>query len=130
MRNFPQQSYMNVQSVLRSFVTKFVSSKQNNRKKRYAAVICSTSTNVSNPGDTSQNDYHIPQCRQRTCADRDNIAALRRQCEDLEADEAELSAKIKKKTNDLERGEKRLKSLQVRGFWASSTRESGGVYIG
>lgn len=46
-------------------------------------------------------------------ARRDNIAALRRQCEDLEADEAELSAKIKKKKSDLERGEKRLKSLQV-----------------
>ena len=45
---------------------------------------------------------------------RENIAALRQQCEDLEADEAELNAKIKKKKSDLERGEKRLKSLQVR----------------
>lgn len=47
---------------------------------------------------------------------RDNIVSLRRQCEDLEADEAELSNKIKKKRNDLERGEKRLKSLQVRDY--------------
>lgn len=38
---------------------------------------------------------------------------MRRQCEDLEADEAELNASIKKKKSELERGEKRLKSLQV-----------------
>lgn len=56
--------------------------------------------------------------KRRVCfcnARRDNNAAMRRQCEDLEADEAELNAKIKKKRNELERGEKRLKSLQVRG---------------
>lgn len=38
---------------------------------------------------------------------------MQRQCEDLEADEAELNGKIKKKKADLERGEKRLKSLQA-----------------
>lgn len=44
---------------------------------------------------------------------RENISAMRRQCEDLEADEAEVNSKIKKKRADVDRAEKRLKSLQV-----------------
>ena len=43
----------------------------------------------------------------------ENVAALEKQCADLEQDEKNLEKRIKKKKSDLERSEKRLKSLQT-----------------
>ncbi|CAN0456938.1 unnamed protein product, partial [Laminaria digitata] len=63
-------------------------------------------------GSTRESELIDSGGREILARSRDNISALRRQCEDLEADEAELAAKIKKKKSDMERGEKRLKSLQ------------------
>ncbi|CAN0225516.1 unnamed protein product, partial [Ectocarpus sp. 6 AP-2014] len=64
-------------------------------------------------GSTRESELIESGGREILARSRDNIAAMRRQCEDLEADEAELNAKIKKKRNELDRGEKRLKSLQA-----------------
>ncbi|CAN0388211.1 unnamed protein product [Ascophyllum nodosum] len=67
----------------------------------------------ANLGSTRESEIIDSGGREIIARSRENIAALRQQCEDLEADEAELNAKIKKKKSDLERGEKRLKSLQA-----------------
>mmetsp|Transcript_19918 Transcript_19918/g.50355 ORF Transcript_19918/g.50355 Transcript_19918/m.50355 type:complete len:452 (+) Transcript_19918:268-1623(+) len=42
----------------------------------------------------------------------DNVTALEKQCEDLASDEKTLQVKIQKKQGELERNDKRLKSLQ------------------
>lgn len=51
--------------------------------------------------------------RDAIAAVQDNVASLEKQASDLLADQRNLEAKLKKKQQELERGEKRLQSLQT-----------------
>lgn len=69
---------------------------------------------ISNNLESTAEHQHIEKSiRDLISAVSDNIESMKRQCEDLEADEKNLDLKIKKKQSELERHEKRLKSLQT-----------------
>ncbi len=51
--------------------------------------------------------------RDAIAAVQDNVGSLEKQAADLIADQRNLEAKLKKRQQELERGEKRLQSLQT-----------------
>jgi hypothetical protein len=51
--------------------------------------------------------------RDAIAAVQDNVSSLEKQAADLVADQRNLEAKLKKRQQELERGEKRLQSLQT-----------------
>lgn len=68
---------------------------------------------VSSNLDSRSEHAHMERTvRDSIAAAKENVTALQRQVADLKADETALEAKIKKKTQELERNEKRLKSMQ------------------
>ncbi|CAM9363811.1 unnamed protein product, partial [Phaeothamnion confervicola] len=64
-------------------------------------------------GGGSEHRHMEGSLRELVAAAKDNTAALARQCADLEEDEAALNGKIKKAAAELERSEKRYRSLQT-----------------
>lgn len=67
----------------------------------------------SNLNSTSEHRYIQKSINDLISSVSEDIESMKKQCEDLEADERALDAKIKKKQAELERHEKRLKSLQT-----------------
>lgn len=66
-----------------------------------------------NLDSTSEHRYIQKSINDLISSVSEDIESMKKQCEDLEADERALDAKIKKKQAELERHEKRLKSLQT-----------------
>lgn len=67
---------------------------------------------ASNLDSRSEHAYLERTVRDTITAAKENVAALNRQVSELKADETALEAKIKKKTSELDRNEKRFKSMQ------------------
>lgn len=67
---------------------------------------------ASNLDSRSEHAYMERTVRDTIAAAKENVTSLQRQVQELKADETALEAKIKKKTSELERNEKRLKSMQ------------------
>jgi len=82
------------------------------RRKRDNALRFLDATN-SNLHNTSEHEYIEKTIREIIVSQGENVAALEKQCSDLEHDEKNLEKQIKKKKSELERSEKRLKSLQT-----------------
>jgi len=69
---------------------------------------------ISSNLDSRAEHTHMEQSiRDAIAAVQENVKALERQCEEMKADKKSLEAKIKKKKSELERGEKRLRSIQT-----------------
>eukprot|EP00939_MAST-03C_sp_MAST-3C-sp1_P004082 g4082.t1 len=60
----------------------------------------------------SENEFLERKVQDLIAAQEENIAAMKKQCADLEHDEKSLVKKIKRKKAEMERSEKRLSSLQ------------------
>eukprot|EP00940_MAST-03C_sp_MAST-3C-sp2_P001789 g1789.t1 len=61
---------------------------------------------------TTESGFLEKKVQELIMAQEENIAAMAKQCADLEHDERTLAKKIKKKKSEVERSEKRLSSLQ------------------
>mmetsp|Transcript_106139 Transcript_106139/g.257831 ORF Transcript_106139/g.257831 Transcript_106139/m.257831 type:complete len:418 (-) Transcript_106139:106-1359(-) len=69
---------------------------------------------ISSNLDSRAEHTHMEQSiRDAIASVQENVKALERQCEEMKADKKSLQAKIKKKKAELERGEKRLRSIEV-----------------
>ena len=79
-------------------------------KKREDALQFLDATNSSR--NSSEQEFLERKVRDLIASQEESITAMKKQCEDLEHDEKVLSKKIKKKKTEVERGEKRLSSLQ------------------
>ena len=79
-------------------------------KKRENALQFLDATN--NSQNSNEQEFLERKVQDLIASQEESIAAMKKQCEDLEHDEKVLSKKIKKKKTEVERGEKRLSSLQ------------------
>lgn len=69
---------------------------------------------ISSNLDSRAEHTHMEQSiRDAIASVQENVKALERQCEEMKADKKSLESKIKKKKAELERGEKRLRSIEV-----------------
>ncbi|RHY82376.1 hypothetical protein DYB35_002093 [Aphanomyces astaci] len=66
----------------------------------------------SNLESTNEHKYLEKSIKSIIVSVQENVESMERQCSELDAEEKALGAKIKKAQGDLERSEKRLKSLQ------------------
>lgn len=89
----------------------YLGKEQDVRQERARALrfLDAISGNLEN---ASEHDFVEKSVRELIEALKDNIENMKKQSKELEADEKGMDAKIKRKQQDLERSEKRLKNLQ------------------